>query len=62
MEEEFANVVEYLLARPVFLVPVLLIAAVMIWAVLRKLLKAAVILAIAAGLYLALVQYVGPGF
>ncbi len=62
MEADFANVVEYLLARPLFLVPILLLAAVMIWAVLKKLLKMAVIVAIAAGLYLAIVQYLGPGF
>ncbi len=62
MEEEFANVVEYLLARPLFLGPILLLAAIMVWAVLKKLLKMAVIIAIAAGLYMALVQYMGPGF
>jgi hypothetical protein len=62
MEDEFANVVEYLLARPLFLAPILLLAAMMIWAVLKKLLKIAVIIAIAAGLYLAIVQYLGPGF
>jgi len=50
---------EYLLATPVLLVPVLLVAAMLVYALLKKLLKLAAILAIAGGLYVALVRYLG---
>ncbi len=56
-----AGIVEYLLANPIYLAPILLMVAVMVFAVLKKLLKLAVILAIAAGLYLLLVEYLGGG-
>jgi len=56
------GIVEYLLANPIFLVPILLLAAIMAYAVLKKLLKMAVIVAIAGGLYVALVEYFGGGF
>jgi len=55
------GVVEFLLANPIFLVPVLLIVATMVWAVLKKLLKMAVILLIAGALYVLLVEYFGAG-
>ena len=55
------GIVEYLLANPLYLAPILLMAAVLVFAVLKKLLKLAVIVAIAAGLYLLLVQYFGGG-
>jgi hypothetical protein len=55
------GILEYLLANPVFLVPALIMAAMMAYAILKKLLKIAAILAIAAGLYLLLVEYVGKG-
>jgi hypothetical protein len=53
--------VEYLLANPLFLVPVLLLAAILVFAVLKRLLKLAAIVAIAGALYLLLVEYVGGG-
>ncbi len=56
---EVAGVVDFLLANPVFLAPLLLVAAVFVYAVLKKLLKLAVILAIAAGLYLLLLRSFG---
>jgi len=55
------GIVEYLLANPIYLVPILLIAAMMIYAALKKLIKVAAILAIAGALYLALVEYFGGG-
>lgn len=59
---DIEGVIEYLLANPVVLAPVLLLAAMIIYAVLKKLLKVAVIVAIAGALYIALVEYFGPGF
>ena len=56
------GIVEYLLANPLFLIPILLLAAMMIYAALKKLLKMAAIVAIAGGLYLGLMQYFGGGF
>jgi len=56
---EVEGVVEFLLANPAFLAPLLLVAAVFLYAVLKKLLKLAAILAIAGALYLALVRYFG---
>ena len=56
------GIVEYLLANPLFLIPILLLAAMMIYAVLKKLLKMAAIVAIAGALYVVLVQTFGGGF
>lgn len=56
------EIVEYLLANPIFLVPLLLVAAMMVFALLKKLLKMAAIVAIAGALYVALVEYFGTGF
>lgn len=55
------GIVEYLLANPIFLIPILLLAAMMVYAILKRLLKLAFILAIAGGLYLVLVEYFGGG-
>ncbi len=52
---------EYLLANPIFLIPVLLMAAMLVYAVLKKLLKMAAIVAIAGVLYVVLVEYFGGG-
>ena len=52
---------ETLAANPILLAPVLLIAAVFVFAVLKRLLKMAAIVAIAAGLYLLLVEYLKGG-
>lgn len=50
---------EYLLANPVFLAPLLLLVAMALFAVLKKLLKIAAVLAIAGFLYILLVEYLG---
>ncbi|MEQ1856462.1 MAG: hypothetical protein ABL963_08330 [Longimicrobiales bacterium] len=55
------GIVEYLLANPIYLAPILLMAAMLVFAILKKLIKLAVILAIGGGLYLLLVRYVGGG-
>lgn len=54
-----SGILEFRLANPVFLAPLLLVAAVFVFAVLKKLLKLALILAIAGGLYVLLVRYFG---
>ena len=56
-----AGIAEYLLANPIFLIPILLMAAMMIWAILKKLIKMAAIVAIAGALYLIMVEYFGGG-
>jgi len=55
-------IVEFLLATPIILVPLLLVAATLAFALLKKLLKMAAVVAIAGTLYLLLVEYLGPGF
>lgn len=55
------GVVEYLLANPILLAPLLLLVSVGIYALLKKLLKVAVIILIAGLLYLALMNYMGSG-
>lgn len=55
------GIVEFLLANPVFLVPLLLLAGAALFAVLKRLLKLAAIVAIAGVLYVLLVEYVGTG-
>ena len=55
------GILDYLLANPILLAPVLLVAAMLVFAILKKLLKIAAILAIAGGLYLLLVRYMGGG-
>lgn len=55
------GIVEYLLANPLFLIPILLLAAMMIYAALKKLLKMAAIVAIAGALYVVLMRYFGAG-
>ena len=56
------GVIEYLLAHPIVLIPILLVGAMMVFALIKKLLKIAAILAIAGALYVVLVRYVGGGF
>ena len=58
---DMQEIVEYLLANPIFLVPLLLVAAMMVFAVLKKLLKMAAIVAIAGGLSVLMVEYFGGG-
>jgi len=61
MEDEIQSFLQYLVANPVFLIPVLGIAAMMIYGILKKLLKLAAIAAIAGGLYLLMLRYLGSG-
>lgn len=56
-----SEMVEYLIANPIFLVPILVMAAMMIFALLKKLLKVAAIAAIAGAMYLLVVEYFGGG-
>lgn len=53
------GVLEYLLAHPLLLVPLLLVGAMAAFAILKRLLKMAAILAIAGVLYVLLVEYIG---
>lgn len=55
------ELVAFLLANPLFLVPVLFAVAMIVFAILKKLLKLAVIAAIATALYILLVEYFGAG-
>jgi hypothetical protein len=53
------DVVEYLLANPLLLAPILILGAVLVFALLKRLLKLAMILVIAGVLYMLLLEYVG---
>ena len=55
------GVIEYLLANPLFLIPILPLVAMMAYALLKKLLKMAAIVVIAGAMYVALVEYFGTG-
>ena len=55
------ELVAFLLANPLFLVPILFAAAMILFAVVKKLLKLAAIGAIATALYILLVEYFGAG-
>ena len=59
--ESIANVAEYLLANPIFLIPILAMMAMMLYALLKKLVKMAAIVAIAGALYVVMVEYFGTG-
>ncbi len=54
-----SDIVEYLLANPLYLAPILVLAAMLVFAVLKRLLKVAMILVIAGALYMLLLEYVG---
>jgi hypothetical protein len=56
------GVVEYLLAHPIVLFPILLMVAALLYALLKKLLKLTAIVTIAGALYVVLVRYFGAGF
>jgi len=55
------GIVQWLLTNPIFLIPILLLVAVLLFAILKRLIKMAVIVAIASILYLLLVEYFGGG-
>lgn len=56
------DIADFLIATPVVLVPVLMVVAMIAFALLKKLLKMAAVLAIAGVLYVLLLEYFGPGF
>jgi hypothetical protein len=56
-----SDIVEYLMANPIFLAPILLMVAMIVFALIKKLLKMATIVAIAGAMYLLLVEYFGGG-
>lgn len=56
-----SEIVEYLMANPIFLAPILLMAAMVLFALIKKLLKMAAIVAIAGAMYLLMVEYFGSG-
>ena len=55
------SILEFLLANPLFLVPILVLVAMVVYAVLKKLLKLAAIIAIAGVMYVLLMEYLGSG-
>jgi len=59
--QELTGIVEYLLASPILLIPILLMAALVVFALLKRLLKIAAVIVIAGALYVALVEYFGSG-
>jgi len=56
-----SDIVDYLMANPIFLAPILLMVAMIVFALIKKLLKMAAIVAIAGAMYLVLVEYFGGG-
>ena len=55
------ELVEFLLANPLLLVPILFAVAMIVFAILKRLLKLAAITAIAGALYVRDIEYFGPG-
>ena len=51
--------IEFLVENPILLIPLLLIVAVVLFAVIKKLLKLLAIATIAGALYVLLVDYLG---
>ncbi|MEX0836769.1 MAG: hypothetical protein WD101_00450 [Gemmatimonadota bacterium] len=56
------DIADFLIATPIVLFPILVVVAMMAFALLKKLLKMAAVLAIAGVLYVLLMEYFGPGF
>lgn len=59
--DEVQNVADFLIANPVFLAPILIIVAIVVYAIMKRLFKVVAVLVIAAGLYYLLLEYLGPG-
>ena len=59
--DKLQHVAEFLLANPLILIPLLLAAAVVVYAVLKRFFKVAAVLVIAAVLYVLLMEHFGPG-
>jgi hypothetical protein len=60
-EVRMNDVVEYLVANPILLIPILLIVAMVVYAIIKRLLKVAAIVVIAGALYVLLVEYLRNG-
>ena len=56
------DIADFLIANPIVLFPILLVIAMVVFALLKKLLRMAAVLAIAGVLYVLVVEYLGPGF
>ncbi len=59
--EEATGIIQYLLANPLFLLPILFMVAMIVYAIIKKLIKMAAIVAIVGALYVVLVEYFGAG-
>lgn len=59
--DHIEGVLQYLLANPIFLIPILAAVAMFVYGILKKVLRLAVIAAIAGVLYVLLVEYFGTG-
>lgn len=55
------DILRYLLHTPILLVPILVLVAALVFAILKKLLKVTIILVIAGALYAFLMRYLGGG-
>ena len=55
------EVVAYLVANPILLIPILLLVAMVVYAIIKRLLKVAAIVVIAGALYVFLVEYLRKG-
>lgn len=56
-----SGILEFLVANPIFLIPILVLVAMGVYALLKKLLKLAAIVVIAGVLYLLIMEYLGTG-
>jgi hypothetical protein len=55
------SILEFLLANPLFLLPILVLVAMAVYAILKKLLKLAAIVIITGVLYMLMIEYLGSG-
>jgi hypothetical protein len=55
------DILQYLLHTPILLVPILVLVAALVFAILKKLLKVTIILLLAGALYALLMRYLGGG-
>jgi len=59
--EQIEPTMDFLLANPVVLIPLLIVTAVLVYAVLKRFFKVAAVLVIAGVLYVLLMEHFGPG-
>ena len=59
--DKLQHVADFLIANPIVLIPLILVAAIVVYAVLKRLFKVAAVLAIAATLYVLVMERFGPG-